>query len=157
MTLWRAAASLAAPHSRDEKVPVTILTFSRVMSRLASLAAAVGSGTSATTKTSFLPITPPRSLMRSRTISKPSRWRLPSPASGPVSGSSTPILYSPDWAWTATSQPAPEGHEREQGGDEQNDVGMRSLLATVSVGFGPVRRGCSTGPSEHCQLQRGPD
>ena len=96
MTLERAAASLAAPHSRDEKVPAMILTPSRVMSRVASLAAAVGSGASATTKVSFLPMTPPRSLIMSRTISKPSRCRLPSPASGPVSGSSTPILYSPD-------------------------------------------------------------
>ena len=97
MTLWRAAASLAAPHSRDENVPVTIFTPSRVMSRLASVDAEVGSGTSATANTSFLPITPPRSLIMSRTISKPSMCRLPSPASGPVSGSSTPILYSPDW------------------------------------------------------------
>src|SRR5207253_1821813 len=96
MTLWRAAASLAAPQSRDENVPVMILTPSRVISRFASLAAAVGSGASAATNTSFLPMTPPRSLIMSRTISYPSRCRLPSPASGPVSGSSTPILYSPE-------------------------------------------------------------
>ena len=36
--MWRAAASLAAPQSRDENVPVMILTPSRVMSRFASLA-----------------------------------------------------------------------------------------------------------------------
>ena len=96
MTFWRASASLAAPQSRDENVPVMIFTPSRVASLVASVAAAVGSGASATTNVSFLPITPPRSLIMSRTISKPSRCRLPSPASGPVSGSSTPILYSPD-------------------------------------------------------------
>src|SRR5438094_6523260 len=37
MTLWRAAASLAAPQSRDENVPVMILTPSRVISRFAAL------------------------------------------------------------------------------------------------------------------------
>ena len=47
MTLWRAAASLAAPHRREENVPVMIFTPSRVISRLASLAAAVGSVASA--------------------------------------------------------------------------------------------------------------
>ncbi len=46
-----------------------ILTPSRVASRVASEAATVGSTASPTAKTSFLPITPPRSLMRSRTIS----------------------------------------------------------------------------------------
>ncbi len=46
-----------------------ILTPSRVMRRLASLAAAVGSTPSPTTKTSFLPMTPPRSLIMSRMIS----------------------------------------------------------------------------------------
>ena len=47
-----------------------ILTPSRVASRVASEAAAVGSTASPTAKTSFLPITPPkRVLMRSRMIS----------------------------------------------------------------------------------------
>ena len=70
MTFCRAAASLAAPQSVEEKVPVMILTPSRVASRVASEAAAVGSTASPTAKTSFLPITPPkRALMRSRMIS----------------------------------------------------------------------------------------
>ncbi len=69
MTFCRDAASLAAPHRVEEKVPVMILTPSRVASRVASEAATVGSTASPTTNTSFLPITPPRSLMRSRTIS----------------------------------------------------------------------------------------
>jgi hypothetical protein len=69
MTFWRAAASLAAPQRVEEKVPVMILTPSRVASRVASEAATVGSTASPTANTSFLPITPPRSLMRSRTIS----------------------------------------------------------------------------------------
>ena len=51
-----------------------IFTPSRVISRVASLAAAVGSTASPLTSTSFLPMTPPkRSLMRSRMISYPSR------------------------------------------------------------------------------------
>ena len=70
MTFCRAAASLAAPQSVEEKVPVMIFTPSRVASRVASEAAAVGSTASPTAKTSFLPITPPkRVLMRSRMIS----------------------------------------------------------------------------------------
>src|SRR5438876_4718161 len=83
MTVWRAAASLAAPHRREENVPVMIFTPSRVINRFASLAAAVGSGASATVNTSFLPMTPPRSLITSPTLSYPPRCRLPSPACGP--------------------------------------------------------------------------
>jgi hypothetical protein len=67
MTFWREAASLAAPQSVEENVPLMIFTPSRVARRVASDAAAVGSGASPTANTSFLPITPPkRSLMRSR-------------------------------------------------------------------------------------------
>src|SRR5215813_8580204 len=154
MTLWRAAASLAAPHRREENVPVTILTLSRVMSRLASLAAAVGSGTSATTKVSFLPITPPRSLIRSRTISKPSRWRLPSPASGPVSGSSTPILYSPDWAKTVTSQPVVRATSVSRVTTSRRRD-MKSLLSAGSAEFRSGYAGFVAPPSEHCQLTDG--
>ena len=109
MTFCRDAASLAAPQSVEENVPVMIFTPSRVTSRVASEAAAVGSTASPVTKTSFLPITPPkRSLMRSRMISNPSRWRLPSAARLPVSGSSTPILYSPlsCCPWTAPTPSA---------------------------------------------------
>jgi len=70
MTFWRAAASLAAPHRVEENVPVMIFTRSRVASRVASEAAAVGSGASPTTRTSLRPITPPNwLLMRSRMIS----------------------------------------------------------------------------------------
>jgi hypothetical protein len=70
MTFCREAASLAAPQSVDENVPVMILTPSRVASRVASEAAAVGSTASPLTSTSFLPITPPNwLLMRSRMIS----------------------------------------------------------------------------------------
>ena len=70
MTFWRDAASLAAPQRVEEKVPVMILTPSRVASRVASEVAAVGSTASPVAKTSFLPITPPkRALMRSRMIS----------------------------------------------------------------------------------------
>ena len=70
MTFCRDAASLAAPQSEEENVPVMILTPSRVARRVASEATAVGSGPSPTAKTSFLPITPPkRPLMRSRMIS----------------------------------------------------------------------------------------
>ena len=70
MTFCRAAASLAAPQSVEENVPVMIFTPSRVASRVASEAAAVGSAASPTARTSFLPITPPkRLLMRSRMIS----------------------------------------------------------------------------------------
>ena len=70
MTFCRDAASLAAPQSVEENVPVMIFTPSRVASRVASEAAAVGSTASPVTNTSFLPITPPkRSLMRSRMIS----------------------------------------------------------------------------------------
>ena len=43
MTFCRAAASLAAPQSVEENVPVMIFTPSRVASRVASEAAAVGS------------------------------------------------------------------------------------------------------------------
>ena len=50
-----------------------ILTPSRVISRFASDAATVGSVASASANVSFLPITPPRSLIMSRTISRPSR------------------------------------------------------------------------------------
>src|SRR3990167_3780428 len=104
MTLWRAAASLAAPQRVDEKLPVRILTPSRAIRRFASLAAAVGFGMSAIAKVSFFPMTPPRALMRSRMISYPARWRLPSEESGPVSGSRTPILYSPlSWAWAVAT------------------------------------------------------
>ena len=70
MTFCRAAASLAAPHRMDEKVPVMIFTPSRVAKRVASDAAAVGSGASPITRTSLRPITPPkRLLIRSRIIS----------------------------------------------------------------------------------------
>src|SRR6266704_73057 len=77
MTFCLEAASLAAPHRVEEYVPVIIFTPSRVMRRLASLAAAVGSVASPTTKTSLLPMTPPCALMRSRMASEPSMWRLP--------------------------------------------------------------------------------
>ncbi len=69
MTLARAAASLAAPQRVEEYVPVMIFTPSRVIRRVASLAAAVGSVASPTANTSFLPMTPPCALIMSRMTS----------------------------------------------------------------------------------------
>src|SRR5215470_1987196 len=147
MTSCRAAASLAAPQRREENVPVMILTPSRVMRRLASLAAAVGSVASATANTSFLPMTPPRSLMRSRTISRPSTWRLPSKASGPVIGSRTPILYSPEVACppTGASSP-PNAMVRATTASKKTKRDIRASWSGKT--FRGDGRGCSTGPRE---------
>ena len=90
-----------------------IFTPSRVTSRVASEAAAVGSTASPVTKTSFLPITPPkRSLMRSRMISNPSRWRLPS--RGEVAGQR---LQHPDLVLSAELLPL-DGADAERHRDE---------------------------------------
>ena len=103
MTLLRSATWDAVKAMALEKLPMTSLMFSREMSRVISLVAAVWSGASAWTKTIFLPPqTPPRSLTISRAISVPMKPSLPPKAMLPVSGKIVPIRTS-----CAATVPAP--------------------------------------------------
>ena len=95
--MFCSATTVAAIARLLDWVPTMTVSFSLVMSRLASLAAACGSEASALTRTIFLPRTPPVSLIMSVAILMPSKFLMPFLAWGPVSGRIVPMRQT-SWA-----------------------------------------------------------
>ena len=100
MTFWRAAASLAAPHRVEENVPVMIFTRSRVASRVASDGRGGRIRRVAYHEDELLAHHAAEALVDEVAHDLVAlEVALALTARLPVSGSSTPILYSPFRSW----------------------------------------------------------